>query len=587
MTSYRKTNDLVNKKFLMLFMPTLLSSVSLYAGTILSGILVGNLVSPEAMASIYACIPLNQFVVSIALLISVGAAGMVSIASGKNDIEQANYIFSNILILSFIFALLTIFLLYPFIPEIAEILSSAEELHKNIERYLSIFIIRTAMLIVITVWRYLIRIEGLAKIISVSSIISQVLNILLTIFLVGFLSLGVVGAGVALLISDFVGGLYMFTHYNLTKERNLKFINIFKFGMKKFFAQTIQILKSGVPAATVTILAGLKVWIIFRILGDIGGANAVIFYSICITGISVMGVLVNSCCDSSMAIVGMLYGEKDFLSIRMMLKFIQKFSFTLAGTFVGLVCIFPEVVLHVYNLPNDAIESGVVALRIFAPSLLGTAFVVIMANYYSTIQRRNVATILSFVEGILVVVPAALILSQFFGVNGVWASFILAEVAGFISVLVYTKKFYGKKKIKLGDILLIDETDPRTFYDVSTKANEENAVKISAEAIEIIRGKNFPEKDAVKVGIALEEFIVNVKQLAKNKTPNVDVIIKLDENQNVMIVLRDDGKAFNPLEYKPNDEENVFTDGIVLMKALSKKIQYNRVVGLNQPRSES
>ena len=179
-------------------------------------------------------------------------------------------------------------------------------------------------------------------------------------------------------------------------------------------------------------------------------------------------------------------------------------------------------------------------------------------------------------------IPAALILSQIFGVNGVWASFVLAEVAGFISVLVYTKKFYGEKKIQFSDILLIDETDAQTFYDVSTKANAENAVKISAEAIEIVRGKNFSERDAVKVGVALEEFIVNVQQLAKNKMPNVDVIIKADENQRVMIVLRDDGKAFNPLEYKPNDEENFYTDGIVLMKALSKKIQYNRVVGLNQ-----
>ena len=582
MTNFRKTNDLVNKKFLMLFAPTLLSSISLYMGAILSGILVGNLVSPEAMASICACIPLNQFIFSVALLISVGAAGMVSIASGKNEIDKANYIFSNILILAFIFALLTIFLLNPFISEIAKILSSAEELHRNIERYLSIFIIRTAILIVITVWRYLIRTEGLAKIISISSIISQVLNILLTVFLVGYLSLGVIGAGVALLVSDLVGGLYMFTHYSFTKERNLKFINIFKFGMKKFFAQTIQILKSGVPAATVTILAGLKVWIIFRILGDVGGANSVIFYSICITGISIMNVLVSSCCDSSMAIVGMLYGEKDFLGIRMMLRFIQKFSFALVGIFVGLVCVFPEIILRVYNLPNDAIESGVVALRIFAPSLLGTAFVVVMANYYSTIQRRNVATMLSLVEGILVVIPAALILSQIFGVNGVWASFVLAEVAGFISVLIYTKKFYGEKKIQFSDILLIDETDTQTFYDVSTKANAENAVKISAEAIEIVRGKNFSERDAVKVGVALEEFIVNVQQLAKNKMPNVDVIIKADENQRVMIVLRDDGKAFNPLEYKPNDEENFYTDGIVLMKALSKKIQYNRVVGLNQ-----
>ena len=579
---FKKTNNLLNKKFLLLFVPTLIASISLYFGNILNGILVGNLVSPEAMASIYACIPLNQLAVSSALLISVGAAGMISIASGKNEIDTANYIFSNVLILSVIFALLIVFFLYPNIPELAKILSSAEELHRNIERYLSIFIIRMAFFLAITVWRYLIRTEGLARIISVSSIISQVLNVLLTIFLVGFFGLGVTGAGIALLISDVVSGIYMATHYSFTRDRNLKLINVFKFPLKKFFAQTIQIFKSGIPAATVTIFAGFKVWIIFQVLGDVGGTNSVIFYSICITGISIMNMLVTACCDSSMGLIGMLYGEKDFLSIRTTMKFIQKFSFVLVGTFVGLVCVFPEVILKIYNLPYDAIESGAVALRIFSPSLIGTAFMVIMINYYSTIQQRKAATILSFVEGILVVVPAALIFSKIFGVNGVWASFILAEVAGLISVLVYAKKFYAAKKIQLRDIFLIDETDPQTFYDVSIKADEENAVKISAEVIEIIRSKNISERDAVKVGVALEEFIVNVKQLAKNKSPNVDVIVKADEAGQLMIVLRDDGKAFNPLEYTPKCEENFFTDGIYLMKALSKKIRYNRVVGLNQ-----
>ena len=169
---YKKTDALINKKFRDLFFPTLITTATIYLGNIMSGIIVGNLITPEAMASIYACMPLNQLATAISYLIAT-SFGMVAVALGARQNEKANYIFSTILTLSIIFAMLMLFLLLPFQNELAGILSRVEELHEDIQKYLSVFIIRTALIIVISVWRYVLRTEGLVKIIKQRAIFQQ------------------------------------------------------------------------------------------------------------------------------------------------------------------------------------------------------------------------------------------------------------------------------------------------------------------------------------------------------------------------------------------------------------------------------
>ena len=88
-----KSGTLVNKKFREFFIPTVLASMAAQLGTIINGIIVGNLISPHAMAAISACLPLNQITYALAVLISMGSSGLIAIAAGKRDNDGANFIF--------------------------------------------------------------------------------------------------------------------------------------------------------------------------------------------------------------------------------------------------------------------------------------------------------------------------------------------------------------------------------------------------------------------------------------------------------------------------------------------------------------
>ena len=135
-----------------------------------------------------------------------------------------------------------------------------------------------------------------------------------------------------------------------------------------------------------------------------------------------------------MPIIEMLYGEKDYSGVRILIKYVLKVALTLSGTFVVFAILFPQIILSLYNLPENFFVEGSIALRLFSVSLIGVTLTFLIMYYYSTIQRRFAVNILSWIERILVVVPSAWILAKFFGLNGIWFAFILAELAGFFSV---------------------------------------------------------------------------------------------------------------------------------------------------------
>lgn len=577
--TYQKTGTLIKRKFREFFIPTVLSSMAVQLGTIINGIIVGNFISSHAMAAVSACIPLNQITYGLAVLVSMGSSGLIAIAAGKRDNDEANYIFTTVATVSVFFGMLWALFLIPNSYALSIFLSSAEDLRALIHEYLIIFVWRVPLNLMFFTWQTLIRTDGFAKVVSRGILTGQITNVVLSFTLVssGF---GVTGAAVALISGDIIAMSYIAKKYFSSSERTRTFCPVFNnFG--KFINQVAKIIKSGIPVASGTALISAKVWAIYQILGQTGGADAMTLYAICMACLSVVSMCIAGCNGAMMPIIGMLYGEKDFSGVRILIKYVLKFALTLSGSFVLFAIFFPQIILSIYNVPAALIESGEIALRLFSISLIGVTITFLVMYYYSTIQRRMVANILSWTEGIIVVVPAAWLLSKTFGLNGIWFAFILAEIAGFAMIFIYTKIVCKNSGDKLDDIFLIEKTGPDILYDVSFKADEDNAVKIYSEAANVLKNHNVAENIYLKVGVALEEMTLNIEKLNAGKKIDVDLRIKRGEDK-IIIAFRDNGKNFNPLEYSVAEEENLHTDGIMLLKNLASDIKYNRVLSLNQ-----
>ena len=135
---------------------------------------------------------------------------------------------------------------------------------------------------------------------------------------------------------------------------------------------------------------------------------------------------------------------------------------------------------------------------------------------------------------------------------------------------------------KLSDLYLIETNGSELLYDVSLKAAESDAAKLSQESISVLESRGMEHSTAMKVGIALEEITANMSVI--NAGPvDFDVRI-LDSGRDILLALRDNGIEFNPIEYQPSAEEesDYRSDRIIVLRALASDIKYDRVLSLNQ-----
>ena len=581
-TGYVKSGALVNRKFLEFLIPTFLMSMSAQLGVVLDGIIVSYLLNARAMASVGASMPLTQTAAALSVMISVGAVGHITTALGLGEKDKANRIFSTVCALSSgIGIFLTVFLSL-FSAELSALISPDPSMIQGCYDYLHVLVFRFPFSVSVMVMCDIVRSDGMAKLASYSVMIQQCSNIIMDFMFIKFFGLGLGGAALATVLSDVAGIVFLLWVYSRSKERTFRFISPLSEGIMRFISLAFKICRTGLPATFGMICVAVKVWCIYKILGSTGGVGATEIYAACMLYLSLLSMFVLGTNNSAYPIVGVLYGEKDYRSIRMFMRYIFRFTMMIVGFFLLMSFLFPREFLTLFGLSDELASSGAAAVRLFSVSLAGVAMTFIMIYYYTAVNQSTAGNILSLTEGFFAVIPAAWVFSRLFGQTGVWIALVFAEAAGFAVIWIYVKYKCSHSDGKLSDFYLIEKNGSELLYDVSLSAAEKDAAKLSQESISVLESRGMDHSTAMKVGVALEEITSNMA-LINAKPVDFDVRI-LDSGRDILLALRDNGIEFNPIEYQPSakEEADYRSDRIMVLRALSGDIQYDRVLSLNQ-----
>ena len=581
-TGYVKSGSLVNRKFLEFLIPTFLMSMSAQLGVVLDGIIVSYLLNARAMASVGASMPLTQTAAALSTMISVGAVGHITTALGLGEKDKAYRMFSTVCALALGIGILLTAFMFLFSAKISALISPAPSMTRSCYEYLHVLLFRFPFSVSLMVMCDIVRSDGMAKLSSYSVMIQQCSNIFMDFVFIKFFGLGLEGAALATVLSDVAGVSYILWVYCRSKNRTFRLISPLSEGIMKFIKRTFEICRTGLPATFGMVCVAVKVWCIYKILGSTGGAGATEIYAACMLYLSLLSMFVFGANSSAYSILGVLYGEKDYRSIRMFIRYIFRFTLLLAGFFLLLSFLFPREFLTLFGLSNELASSGAAAVRLFSVSLAGVAATFIMIYYYTAVKQNTAGNILSLTEGFFAVIPAAWVFSRLWGQIGVWVALVFAEIAGFIAVWIYVKYKCAHSEGNFSDFYLIGKNGSELLYDVSLKATEQDAAKLSQESIRVLGSRGMDNSTAMKVGIALEEITANMA-LINAKPVDFDVRI-LDSGGEILLALRDNGKEFNPIDYKPSAEEEIDyrSDRIMVLRALASNIKYDSVLSLNQ-----
>jgi putative MATE family efflux protein len=372
--------------------------------------------------------------------IGIGGSSIISRALGANKPEKAFLTFGNQISLTVILALLFVVLGTIFSVPILNLFGAKGLILPIASEYFSVVIYGVPFLAFAMMGNPTIRAEGKPKFAMYAMMIPAVLNVVLDVVFIKFFNWGMWGAGLATSISFASCGLYIL-YFFLSSKSELKIIPK---NFKLDFKIVDEIIKLGgvsiVRQGAISILMIVLNYSLFTYGGEIsisifGIINRVMMFSLS----PVLGVS-----QGFLPVAGFNIGAKNNSRVKETIKKAIWFG-SILGTiiFIGIV-IFKEEIIWVFT--NDATlldETPNAMLIVFLVTPIVT-MQLIGSAYFQAAGKAMPALFLTLLKQGIFLIPLAYILPKYYGINGIWWSFPIADVLSTIITIWVLKREVNK-----------------------------------------------------------------------------------------------------------------------------------------------
>lgn len=408
--------------------PGLLGTMTTYLYRTVDQIFVGNFVGRTALGGISVLAPFNNVVIALSLFITVGGASLLSISMGKKDYEQANRLFTNIIVQAVGMALIVsaIFFLWaePFVNICGA--KAGTETYMYAVTYLKIVTLGQVFNMLNQGLAAIIRTEGAAKYSMFANVVGAVCNVALDALLIVVFHMGINGAAIATISSQFVGAAFSAAFF-LTGKTSLEWAGMKVVSIKLM----VFIAKMGIAPSIFQMLSFFTNIILNKSLQTYGDMDPMYMLigggELCISAVAIVNTADNFIISTAMGInqavsplISYNYGAGKFSRVKKATLYSQAMAGVFAIFIYGAMMIFPEAVCSLFSKGDGAlITYGAYAMRMCKMFALFGGYQMLVSMYFSAIGKPQIATFVSISRHGLFLIPALFILPRFMGLDGV------------------------------------------------------------------------------------------------------------------------------------------------------------------------
>lgn len=436
----------VFKLLIKFLIPALVGTLVNALYNIVDRIYIGRGVDALALAGLSVTFPIMIITAGFAMLIGMGGGVLVSINLGKKDKNKAEKILGNTFVLLCISAILVSLLCFAIKGPILKSFGASDSTITYANDYLSIILVGTIFQNLSFGMNNLIRSEGNAVTAMITMIIGAVLNIILDPIFIFVFHMGVQGAAIATIFSQFVNTVWVLSHF----RGNKSVLKLKRENFKIEFDILKGILAIGMAPFAMQI-AGSVINIIFNKQLMIYGGDLAVGAMGVINSIAMLLVMCMVAVNqAAQPIIGFNYGAKKYDRVKGTLKsaILVAMAFGLIG-FIA-VEVFPEVLIRAFNTDSEELLNiGVNGIRKFLFVLPLIGFQIVGSNYFQAIGRAKVSMVLSMLRQVIILIPLLLVLPSILKINGVWLAAPISDTlsSGITAVFLYNGlKLLDKEK---------------------------------------------------------------------------------------------------------------------------------------------
>lgn len=429
------------KKLLRFTLPSIAMMVFISIYGIVDGFFVSNYVGKVPFAALNYIYPFLMILGALGFMFGTGGSAFIAKTIGEGDKEKANRTFSMIIFATVILGVGFSALGEIFLEEISYLLGATGDMHKGCVEYGRIFLIFMPALMLQFVFQGLCVTADKPKLGLWSTIAAGVANMLFDWLLVGVYPLGLEGAALATGISQLIGALIPLVYFSFPNSSLLRIVRP-KFdrrSLAKICVNGSSELMTNISSSIVCILYNYRLY-------DMAGEDGVAAYCV----IMYVAFIFIS------AYVGYAVGCAPVVSYNLgadnkkELKSVFKKSLTIIGVCsivmlaLSLLLAKPLSLMYV-SYDADLLDLTVNAFRIYSFSFLFAGIAIFGSSFFTALNNGLISAVISFLRTLVFQIAAVLLLPLIWGVDGIWASIIVAEflaaVLTVVLIFAYRKRY--------------------------------------------------------------------------------------------------------------------------------------------------
>lgn len=449
-----KQNNLENGKIgrllISLAIPSIIAQLINLLYNIVDRIFIGRMPGGElAMAGVGIVTPIILLISAFSALVGFGGSPIVSIKMGEKDNDSAEEILSNSFSLIILIGLILTFVFYIFKEPIIRAFGASDATVGYALDYLSIYIIGTVFVQISIGMNSFINTQGFTKIGMITVAIGAIINIILDPIFIFTLNMGVKGAALATIISQFISAVFvlkfLFGNKSILKIRKkyLKLnkkvvIAIVSLGISPFIMQSTesiviislnnQLLKYGgdLAVSAMTIMTSIMQFITMPMMGLVQGAQPIISYN---------------------------YGAKNYDRVKKTFKLLFTVCLSFTLVVVTILMVFPGFFVNLFNNQEDLVNITIWSMRIYFVGMSIFGMQIACQQTFLALGQAKISLFLALLRKMILLVPLIFILPICMedGLKAVLLAEPIADILACLTTTVVFSIFY-KNKFKIDTI---------------------------------------------------------------------------------------------------------------------------------------
>ncbi|APC39190.1 MATE family efflux transporter [Clostridium estertheticum] len=402
--------------------PMMLGMSVIMIYNVIDAFFIGKLNNTAMMTAVTLALPFTIILSGIGNIFGVGGGTYISRLLGEGKLGEAKKVSSVTFFLSLLAGFIFMLFAIPLIHPIVQILGAKGDTVLFTKDFIMVLIIGGPFVIANFALGQVVRAEGASKVSMNGMFISVIINIILDPILIFICHLNIVGAAIGTVVANTCALLY-YVYYLKNKSSTLT-VSIRTF--KPTLSMLKDIFKIGISSFLLDVFLIISVLLLNNFSAYYGD------YAVAAFGISQRIAQLAQFAAKGLYIgviplIAYAYAAKNIKRMKSIIKITAAYIAILTFAFSLIIFIFREPIVHLFSNNTYVINTGIYILIALLISALFASITGLFIGIFQGTGRGKEATIMSVVQGILLI-PIMILGKYTFGLDGIIWSMTITEI---------------------------------------------------------------------------------------------------------------------------------------------------------------